>query len=177
MVMVVLLLGLFCCWAVTIKSPNVDTPECVVSARSRAVKSMKESTVQARKKLDLTDGKRKMMNARKHVVHRKVDDSNTPAGDGVYVKGMDRGITSVKVDSKSKSGKKPNTILSYINRTPKGASVGMMPPSGSLRKLSEPAREVQKLKDVDMENLQLISRAADGGQSSQERDANDISLN
>ena len=83
----------------------------------------------------------------------------------------------MKVDSKSKSGKKPNTILSYINRTPKGASVGMMPPSGSLRKLSEPAREVQKIKDVDMENLQLISRAADGGQSSQERDADDISLN
>ena len=53
----------------------------------------------------------------------------------------------------------------------------MMPPSGSLRKLSEPAREVQKIKDVDMENLQLISRAADGGQSSQERDADDISLN
>ena len=111
---------------------------------------MKESTVQARKTLDLTDGKRKMMNARKHVVHSKADDSNTPAGDGVYVKGIDRGNTNVKVDSKSKSGKKPNTILSYINRTPKGASVGMMPPSGSLRKLSEPARGVQKLKYVDM---------------------------
>ena len=135
----------------------MDTPECVVSARSRVVKSMKESTVQARKKLDLADGKRMKMNARKHVVHRKVYDFNTPA--------------------ESKSVKKPSTILDYINRTPRGASVGLMPPSGSLRKFSEPAREVQKLQDVNMENLQLISRAADSGQSSQERDADDISLN